>query len=113
KDAANNLTQFSYDALNRVTQQADPLSHSATFAYDAVGNLSSTTDRLGRRRDLAYDADNRLTTETWVSSGGSTVDTLSYTYDAVGNLLNAANGNGAYTLTYDAVDRATVVQEPF
>jgi YD repeat-containing protein len=40
-------------------------------------------------------------------------DTLTYTYDAVGNLLSAANSNGTYTLSYDAANRVTGVLEPF
>ncbi len=63
-------------------------------------------------RNLSYDAANRLTTETWVV-GGTTVNTLSFSYDGVGNLLTAANYNGTYTLSYDALDRVTMAQEPF
>jgi YD repeat-containing protein len=63
-------------------------------------------------RNLSYDALNRLSTDTWVV-GGSTVDTLSFTYDAKGNLLTASNNNGIYTFSYDALDRITNVSEPF
>jgi RHS repeat-associated protein len=110
-DADSNATQFSYDALNRKTQETDPLGKSATFAYDAVGNLTSTTDRLGRVDNFAYDSLDRLTTATWVN-GGTTVNTMTYGYDANGNLLAAANNYGAYTMTYDALDRTTTVLEP-
>jgi YD repeat-containing protein len=49
-------------------------------------------------------------TETWVSSGGGTAQILTNTYDAHGNMLTAANGNGTYTMSYDALDRVTAVQ---
>jgi RHS repeat-associated protein len=111
-DPVGNRTSFQYDAANRLTQQTDPLNDSATFAYDLANRLTSTTDRDGRRRDITYDADNRETSEAWVVSG-TTVNTLTYTFDAVGNLLGAANAAGAYTMTYDALNRVSTQQEPF
>jgi YD repeat-containing protein len=111
-DADNNKTQFLYDALNRVTEQIDPFNKTNTFAYDAVGNLTSTTDRLGRVVNSQFDALDRMTGQTWVTSG-TTINTLTFTYDAKGNLLTAANSNGTYTFSYDALDRVTVAAEPF
>src|SRR5262249_13825028 len=103
---------FVYDAANRMTQQTDALSHSSTYAYDLANRLTSATDRDGRRIDYSYDNDNRLKGENWVVSG-STVNTLNYTYDANNNLLTAVNNAGAYTMTYDALNRVPVTQEPF
>jgi RHS repeat-associated protein len=111
-DPVGNKTTFAYDALDRLTQQTDPLGNKATFAYDQAGRLTSTTDRLGRVRNLAYDAGDHQTGETWLA-GGSTVNTLTYTYDPSDNLLTAASDSGAYTLTYDALDRAATEQQPF
>ena len=68
---------------------------------------------LGRGRDLSGVAGRTLWFTVVMSSGGSTVNTLTFTYDANGNLLTAANGNGTYTLTYDALDREATVKEPF
>jgi len=111
-DSVNNTTTFLFDAANRMTQQTDPLNHSSTYAYDLANRLTSTTDRDGRRFDNTYDADNRLTQENWVVSG-STVNTLTFSYDANGNLLAAINNAGAYTMAYDALNRVTQTQEPF
>jgi YD repeat-containing protein len=57
---------------------------------------------------FSYDADNRETGETW---GGASPRTLTFTYDNVGNMLTAANNNGAYTMSYDALGRVTVVND--
>src|SRR5262249_48282603 len=65
-----------------------------------------------RRIDNTYDADNRLTKANWVVSG-STVNTLTYTYDANDNMLSAANYSGTETMSYDALTRVTATQEPF
>lgn len=111
-DSVGNKTTFVYDTAGRLIQQIDPLGNSTTFAYDLAHRKTSQTDRLGRRRDFSYDAVNRQTGETWVATG-QTVDRLTYTYDAVGNLLTAANGSGRYTFTYDNGNRLVTVQEPF
>jgi len=110
-DASLNRTTFAYDALQRVTQHTDPLNRSATFAYDAASQMTSTTDRIGRRRDFAFDAIGQMTAETWVNVGGSTANTLTYTYDAVSNLLTAKDADGANTFTYDALNRGTTSRD--
>jgi RHS repeat-associated protein len=110
--ASHNLTTFAYDALDRLISETDAQSHTATFAYTAVDRLASSTNRNGGVINYVYDGDNRLTTETWVVSG-STVNSLTFMYDAVGNLTSAASNTGTYTMTYDVLGRATVVNEPF
>jgi RHS repeat-associated protein len=113
-DPNSNTTTFVYDTLNRLTQQTDALSHSATFAYNADDQVNSTTDRNGRLRTMSYDTLNRETGETWkTSAAGSTVNIQTFTYDAAGNQLTAVDGNGAYTMAYDVLNRMTSEQEPY
>jgi RHS repeat-associated protein len=111
-DSVSNRTTFSLDSLNRVTQETDALNHSSTFAYDGASRLTSATDRDGRRQDYSYDLDDRLTTVVW-STSGNPVNTLTYSWDGNSNLLTGADKNGTYTLSYDALDRATLEKEPF
>jgi RHS repeat-associated protein len=111
-DPVTNVTTMAYDVLGRLTQQTDPLNHNATFAYSVMDRLTSTTDRNGRIRNLSYDALDRQTGETWVT-GSTTVNTCTYTYDAADNQLTAADQNGTYTLSYDALNRLTAEQELF
>jgi YD repeat-containing protein len=111
-DSVGNRTTFVFDGMNRQTQMTDPLNHSATYAYDKAGELTSATDRDGRLITYAYDGDGRLLGETWQVSG-STANVLTYSYDPNGNQLTAANYNGAYTMTYDALDRLATEKEPF
>jgi RHS repeat-associated protein len=112
-DPDGNKTTFVYDALNRQTQMTDPLGNSGTYAYDAASRLTSATDRDGRRIDYSYDAANRKTGEVWKNAALTTVNTLTFTYDAANNLLTATANSGAYTLVYDAATRVTNVSEPF
>ncbi len=111
-DPDNNKTTFAYDALNRETQETNPLGGTETMAYDAASRETSATDFDGRVINYSYDSLNRETGETWIL-GGSTVNTLTFTFDANGNLLTAANSAGTNTMAYDKLDRMTSIQEPF
>ncbi|HJZ94793.1 MAG TPA: SBBP repeat-containing protein [Gemmataceae bacterium] len=112
-DAVGNRTTWSYDAVGRVTEERDPLNKATTVAYDAAGQRVGTTDRLLRRKVFGYDNAGRNTTEQWYASGGSLLQTQTFTYDAASRLTGAADPDGTYTLTYDAADRVTNVLEPF
>src|SRR5205807_2709836 len=112
-DPVVNTTTLAFDALNRLTQQTDPFGHNGTLAYDAGSRKTSATDRLAQVQNWTFDNDNRVLTEVWKNSGGTTVNTLTYTYDAAGNELTAASNAGTYTMSYDQLNRATVTKEPF
>ena len=110
-DPLGNATTFARDLLGRVVGETDPLGQERTYQYDAAGRLTVATDRSGRRREFAYDALGRRTAETWLAAGGGVADTLTFSYDANGNLLSAANQWGTYTRTYDALDRLATQQD--
>ncbi|VTR91659.1 rhs repeat-associated core domain protein : YD repeat protein OS=Planctomyces limnophilus (strain ATCC 43296 / DSM 3776 / IFAM 1008 / 290) GN=Plim_1050 PE=4 SV=1: SBBP: SBBP: RHS_repeat: RHS_repeat: RHS_repeat: RHS_repeat: RHS_repeat: RHS_repeat: RHS_repeat: RHS_repeat: RHS_repeat: RHS_repeat: RHS_repeat: RHS_repeat: RHS_repeat: RHS_repeat: RHS_repeat: RHS_repeat: RHS_repeat: RHS_repeat: RHS_repeat [Gemmata massiliana] len=112
-DALGNRTTWVYDPADRVITETDPFGASATYAFDAAGRRTSETDRLGRRRDYTYDDANRVATEKWYAVGGALTQTQTWTYDKAGNMLTAVDPDGAYTLTYDALNRVITVQEPF
>jgi RHS repeat-associated protein len=101
-DPDSNKTTFVYDALGRQTQEIDALGKIITYTYNAADLLTEKKDRLGQTIDYTYDAANRLTAETWKNSGGTTTNMVTYTYDKANQLLSAADGQGAYTFTYDA-----------
>jgi RHS repeat-associated protein len=107
----SNKTTFVFDSLNRETQQIDPLGYASSTAYDGAGRKTSATDRIGSVVSYSYDASNRETGETWKQSG-STVNVLTFTYNAMDE-LTAANYAGTYTLGYDKLNRMSSVQEPF
>ncbi len=105
-DPDGNLTQFVYDEADRLIEQIDPLGYSSFFVYDPVGNLTQVTDRNGRDRTFGYDALDRLTSEIWLD-GMTVVNSFAFQYDAVGNLLSAADNYSRYVYAYDALDRVT------
>src|SRR5262249_10181936 len=87
--------------------------HAATYAYNGLGLLTDSTDRLGRRIQYLYDAEARLTGQVWDAAGGGVDQRLTFTYDNNGNQLTAQNGNGTYTMSYDARGGVMGALEPF
>ena len=102
-----------YDVLNRLTERDQRAEgNSSTFAYDAAGRSTPSTDADGHVRVVNYDALSREAGETWLTFGIA-VNVQTFTYDADGDKLTAADYSGAYTMAYDALDRMTSEQEPF
>jgi RHS repeat-associated protein len=112
-DSVGNTTGYVNDSLGRQSVATDPAGARTTTAYDAAGNVSTITDRDSRQLVFHYDNANRLTAETWLSSGGVTVNLLTYTYDSNNNLLTAADYNGTITSSYDALNRLTAQTDVF
>lgn len=105
-DPESNVTSWSYDNLGRLVSEIDPLSEVTSYAYDAAGRLTERTDRRGLVTEFNYDDLDRMTSEVW-KDGSSTVRTLSFSHDAVGNLLSASDPSASYDYTYDNLYRTT------
>ena len=92
-------TTSTYDALNRLTETVDPLSHHWLRDYDDAGNLVYTKDPLNQERTYTYDGENRVTSET--DERGKTTD---FGYDEDGNRTSLVAPDGAttsWTYTHD------------
>jgi RHS repeat-associated protein len=89
--------------------------HVRAFGYDAEGNLAKLIDRNNRRREFAYDHADRLLEERWynpvgqATAAGELVETIGYSYDAVGNMLTAVDSKSRYRHTYDSLNRLVAV----
>ena len=105
------------------------------LGYDATGNLTSITRTTGSSggsggfqanaagpvgggggsssativTSLVYDAANRATSITDQVSGGATLDSQSYGYDAANRLTGETNAEGSSSYTYDNIDELTGV----
>ncbi len=106
-DPEQNVTAWTYDGLGHVITETNHLGHTRYYSYDAAGRLIETTDRNDRVTQYEYDALNRLTEETWLDEAGIGVYTISYTYDALGDLLTASDIGATYGYEYDALGRLT------
>lgn len=114
----NDVTQLSYDALNRLSATTDGLLHMTRYQYDGLDQLTRVTDPrnlttqytvngLGEQTQLVspdtgttgstYDNASNLKTRT--DADGKTV---SYDYDALNRVIRIShNGIVAYTFSYD------------
>ena len=108
-DYSGHTTTYTYDTLNRLlTKVPDPTLNepTVTFTYTPTGKRESMTDASGTT-NYTYNNLDRLKTK------ATPQGTLTYTYDAAGNVASMAsnNANGiSVAYTYDNLNRlATVV----
>ena len=103
-DALDNRTTYQYDEKQRLIEQTDPLGQSTFYEYDAVDSMTQSTDRNGRTRQFVYDPLRRTTSEKWLV-GTELQRTISYSYDAVDNLLSVQDPDTDHRFNYDLLDR--------
>jgi len=100
---------YGYDPLNRLLSRASPGEVTESFTYTPTGKRATMTDASGVT-NYAYDTLDRL------SSKATQWGTLSYTYDAAGNVasMNSSNLNGiSVAYQYDELNRlAKVIDGP-
>ncbi|MCL1921287.1 MAG: hypothetical protein FWG50_09470, partial [Kiritimatiellaeota bacterium] len=100
---------MSYDALGRLIAATNALGQQVfRNTYDNAGNLTSRTDGEGFSVGHTYDAMNRLTsTATTIPNSSLLIPNSSFTYDACGNMLTAANAHATLTFAYDGMNALT------
>ena len=92
---------MAYDHLDRRTRLNPPGNNDFRFSYDQEDALVEIKDLALDTFTMTNDANGRR--ETLETPD----DTLTYTYDGVGNLLTAANTNSLVELSYDGLNRPT------
>jgi YD repeat-containing protein len=108
-DGNGHVTDFAYDALNRLTSETDPLGHTTAYDYDAVGNRTELTDASGFTTHFVYDDANRL-----VGIRPADPDpSIDFEYDAAGNRTYMEDGVGITTWVYDELNRVVEIFDPF
>jgi RHS repeat-associated protein len=107
-DYNGRTTTYTYDSLNRLLSKIpDPALNEPTvsFTHTATGKRASMTDASGTT-NYTYDNLDRLKTK------ATPQGTLSYTYDAAGNVasMTSSNTNGiSVSYTYDSLNRLSTV----
>ena len=79
---------YGYDPADRLIQIADWASTQMAYSYDAADRLTTVSLPNGLASSLEYDAAGRLTALTHVL-GAEELASYAYSYDAVGNLIQA------------------------
>ena len=109
RDALNQEYVFTYDPLGRQLSQTRA-GTTMSYEYDAVGNRTKRIDYTSRVTDYTFDNLNRLSQITYNTP---TPVVYTYTYNALSQMLTAANPDATLTYTYDNVTRQSSVQENY
>lgn len=105
------ITNYTYDALNRLTSITNNRGFVTSFAYDALGRRTSMTHGNGVATTYQYDAASQLTRLAH-QLGATTVNSFDYTYDRVGNRTSKTSRDGAHNYTYDTLNRLVQAMNP-
>jgi RHS repeat-associated protein len=112
-DPLGNSTLFQYDALSRPTSVTGPDGNVTTTSYNELSSWVLSTDQYGNHGCKVYDRLGRLVSVVEYSDSNCNPLTLSgysyvtnYSYDEVGNLLLATTANAQSTgYVYDNLNR--------
>jgi RHS repeat-associated protein len=100
------LTQFFYDALDRLVRQVDAAGGETLYAYDASGNRVAMIDPEGHTWRTEYDAMNRPIRV--IDPNGAVTETR---YDLAGRVVATIDATGIATQrTYDEIGRLVAYQ---
>jgi YD repeat-containing protein len=98
-------TTYTYDQLNRLLSRATTGEATVSFTYTATGKRQTMSDASGTTT-YSYDSMDRLI------SKATPEGTLSYTYDAAGNLESMSSNHAhgvSVSYSYDDLNRLTAV----
>lgn len=126
-DGTTWTTQYAYDALDRLTSQTNPDNTVINYAFNNQGEINSVN---GVVNNIDYNAQNKITEKDFANGlttnytynttdfrlnniKTGTLQDLSYTYDAIGNVSSITNNLTSKTQNfgYDDLDRLTSAQE--
>ena len=103
-------TTYSFDTSGQVTASTGPATTAAphgmtsSYTYDASGNQLTATDPNGVTTTSSYNPVGLVATTTY---SGSAAHSVSYGYDADGNVTATTDGTGSSSYSYDPFDELT------
>ena len=106
RDALDQTTTWTYDALGRKRGATYPDATQETATYDAAGNPTLLVDANGTSVTQGFDPANRLTSRTIVRGDGVEGPTAEiFAYDGLSRLTLAQSGIHVTSQTYDSLSR--------
>jgi len=103
-DPTGAKTEYEYSEHGLLKKVKQPDGTSTSWTFDVAGRVATITDNIGTVVTNAYDAAGRLTGRT-INRGTNVIGTTaeSFTYDAVGRLIRAADDDSVVDFTYDSL----------
>jgi RHS repeat-associated protein len=106
-------TTMKYDTVGELTSSTDPSHVVSQYGYDFAGRQVRASDGMNRTSRTDYDALGHTASESDVSPAGATLRTVTYAYDAAGNLTGSTDPyHATTTYDYDAAGRMVRQVEP-
>jgi RHS repeat-associated protein len=99
--AAPMLTNYGYDALNRLETVTEVNGLVTTYGYDENGNRASVAYPNGNTTSYTYDVNNSLTRQTTENGASVLLADYRYTLDPSGHRLQIDEPGCSTTYTYD------------
>jgi RHS repeat-associated protein len=104
---------MTYDVMDRLETETDPLGNSAEWGYDKAGDLTEVVDRNGTVSIFGYDPLRRLQSVSYGVSGLTAESTVGYEYDDADRLVPATDSaGGEYTIERDPFGRVESLAGP-
>jgi RHS repeat-associated protein len=120
--SASNSTGYTYNALGELTTVTAPTVsapstplNAITIGYDSAfrpTSVSTVVSGTGQSVTYTYDDFDRITSEIYKNASGTTVGTITYTYDNDGNLVKLVDSNGTTNYTYNGLNELTYTSYP-
>lgn len=112
RNRANQVIEFDYDNLNRVTEVATPGAPTVTTTYDMAGRVLTQVDSDGQSLAYDYDTAGRLEDVATNHTSSGPTRTVAYLYDDNGKRTRVTWPDSYYvTYEYDQLNRLTAVKE--
>lgn len=118
RNERNYITTTTYESYGdpdekRLMKVEDAGQGTTTYTYTSKGDLTGVTMTGGITRTFTYNDKQFLETETHpeMDSNGSGVS-ITYTYDAVGNMLSRTDARGTTSYTYNSHDKLETIDYP-
>ncbi len=100
-DSNNNRIDFTFDGVGRLTSNTTVNAYSKDFVYNSQGLVERSINGRGQEITYQYDEAGRLVNVI------DPLGTVSYTYDANGNILSVSYNSEISSREYDALNRLT------
>lgn len=120
KDGNGNQTSYFYSAdgeLERVdfpdgTGAGSAALGDVEYTYDSLSRVASVTDGKDQEQTYFYDPLDRIDKIEYRNASGTLVQTIDYSWDENGNLVERADGTGTALFEFDGLNRLTEEAKP-
>ncbi|MDQ3724801.1 MAG: right-handed parallel beta-helix repeat-containing protein [Actinomycetota bacterium] len=101
------VAEYDYDVANRLTEINAGETASSSFGYDNADRLTSAMNTQGKKIEIGYNEDGLVSS---INDGRG--QSITRTYDPLGNLTKQVDGRGTLQYGYDGLGRLTSLTDP-